>query len=60
MLNSLRPAVVALIAAAGLSILQLVVFQGKKMGISTVRWDGLIIFCTAFLYLENYDGTQFL
>lgn len=52
-LNSLRPAVVALIAAAGLSILQLVVFQGKKMGISTVRWDGLIIFCTAFFVLRK-------
>ena len=41
-LGTLRPAVVALIAAAGLSILQLVVFQGNAMQLSNVNWLGLI------------------
>ena len=46
-LGTLRPAVVALIAAAGLSILQLVVFQGNAMQLSNVNWLGLICFAAA-------------
>ena len=36
-LSGLRPAVVALIASAGLSILQLVVFAGRDMELGNVQ-----------------------
>ena len=51
-LGSLRPAVVALIAAAGLSILQLVAFGGKEMGFSNVQWAECGIVLAAFLVMR--------
>ena len=51
-LASLRPAVVALIAAAGLSILQTVAFGGEGMRWADVDWIGLGIFAAAFLALR--------
>lgn len=42
-LASLRPAVVALIAGAGLSILKLVVFQGNVVALASVNWAGVLI-----------------
>ena len=48
-LASLRPAVVALIAGAGLSILKLVVFQGNVVALASVNWAGVLIFVAAFV-----------
>lgn len=47
-LESLRPVVVALIAAAGLSILKLVAFSGGE-----VQWLGLGLFALAFFALRK-------
>lgn len=52
-LQSLRPAVVALIASAGLSILQTVVFQGQGPGLSNINLTGLIIFAAAFFMIRK-------
>ena len=52
-LVSLRPAVVALIASAGLSVLAQVTFQGKTMIISNINYTGVVIFCVAFLILRR-------
>lgn len=51
-LASLRPAVVALIAAAGFSILQLVVFNGGAYRLANVDWVGVVLFLAAFLVLR--------
>ena len=53
-LSSLRPAVVALIASAGLSILQLVVFGDEKISADAVNWLGALLFLTAFLVLRKF------
>ena len=52
-LQSLRPAVVALIASAGLSILQTVVFQGEAPAIQNINWAGLMIFAAAFYLIRK-------
>jgi len=52
-LLSLRPAVVALIAAAGLSILKMVAFGGKLISISNTNWIGISIFVIAFFILRK-------
>jgi len=51
-LGSLRPAVVALIGAAGLSILKLVAFDGAEVSIANVHWLECGIFLAAFLVLR--------
>ena len=53
-LASLRPAVVALIASAGLSILKLVSFSGEAMKLENVNWIGLVIFGCAFFVLRKF------
>jgi len=53
-LSGLRPAVVALIAAAGCSILQLVLFQGGEATVEGVNWFGAAIFLTAFVVLRKW------
>lgn len=53
-LGSLRPAVVALILSAGLSILQMAVFDGKPMALSNVHWVGLLSFLAAFIALRKW------
>ena len=53
-LSSLRPAVVALIASAGLSILQLVVFGDEKISADAVNWLGALLFLAAFLVLRKF------
>lgn len=53
-LASLRPAVVALIAGAGLSILKLVVFQGNVAALASVNWAGVLIFVAAFVALRTF------
>lgn len=52
-LSSLRPAIVALIASAGLSILQMVTFNGKAMKLANVDWIGVSIFAAAFIVLRK-------
>lgn len=51
-LASLRPVVVALIASAGLTVLQLVAFRGAVPALTSVEWAGLAIFAGAFLILR--------
>lgn len=51
-LASLRPAVVALIASAGLSILIQVIQGGGTVG-ENVRWTGIALFLPAFLALRK-------
>ena len=43
---------VALIAAAGLSILQVVVFNGEAVGLENIHWLECAIFLAAFLVLR--------
>ena len=59
-LASLRPAVVALIAGAGLSILELVAFQGKAAALASVNWTGLLIFAAAFVALRKFKTSPIL
>lgn len=53
-LAGLRPAVVALIAAAGLSILKLVLFSGRNIGLQNVNWLGSCIFLAALFILRKW------
>lgn len=52
-LTSLRPAVVALIGSAGLSIFFITVFHDTLYSISSIEWIGLIIAVTAFIILRK-------
>ena len=51
-LASLRPAVVTLIASAGLSMLQLVAFGDEAIQLANVDWVGLALFLAAFVVLR--------
>ena len=51
-LGTLRPAVVALIASAGLSILWQVLFQGLSPAWESFQWLGAALFAAAFLLLR--------
>ena len=53
-LAGLRPAVVALIASAGLSILGQVAFQGKAVALENADWLGLGLFAVAFFILRRW------
>ncbi len=59
-LSSLRPAVVALIATAGISILLQVVFCGEQMQMSHINWMGLLLFAAAFFILRKYKCNPIL
>lgn len=59
-LGSLRPAVVALIASAGLSILKLVSVSGKGSGLQGVNWIGLGTFVAAFFVLRKFKWNPIL
>ena len=59
-LSSLRPAVVALIASAGLSILELVAFSGAAPALSAVNWVGLALFAGAFFVLRKFKWNPIL
>lgn len=54
-LSSLRPAVVALIASAGLSIFRTAVFAGEAL-----NWLALVCFGTAFLLLRKWKWNPIL
>lgn len=58
-LASLRPAVVALIAGAGLSILQQVLFQEQGMP-GAVNWLGAALFAAAFVALRKFKTNPIL
>ena len=53
-LSSLRPTVVALIAAAGLSILRTVVFGEHEMVLTHINWIGAMIFAIALFVLRKW------
>lgn len=52
-LSSLRAAVVALIVAAGLSILELVLFNSSSIHLTNIDWIGAGIFTIAFIVLRK-------
>ena len=52
-LSSLRPAVVALIAAAGLSILKIAVFGEKAVEFENVSWSAPVLFVAALFLLRR-------
>ena len=53
-LASLRPAVVALIASAGLSILKLVAFENGTLALNDVNWVGIALFVAAFVAIRKF------
>lgn len=53
-LGSLRPAVVALIASAGLTILINVVFASGVISLTNIQWLGLVLFAAAFFVLRKF------
>ena len=53
-LSSLRPAVVALITAAGFSMFQTAVLSGKALHISSVNVFALLLFIVAFIALRKW------
>ena len=59
-LKSIRPAVVALIASAGVSILLQVMFGGGAMHISHINITGTVLFLAAFVALRKYKKNPIL
>ena len=59
-LSSLRPAVVALIAAAGISIFWQVLFAGQSVALQHVNWLGLLLFSAAFFILRKLKWNPIL
>lgn len=59
-LSSLRPAVVALIAGAGLSILQMVLFGELPAELHNLKWAGAGLFLAAFLILRKWKWNPIL
>jgi len=59
-LTSLRPAVVALIASAGLSIFLVVAFAGLPVSIDNVQWIGVILTVGAFILLRKLQYSPIL
>lgn len=59
-LASLRPAVVALIASAGVSVLLEVLFVGEAMMLSNLNWIGGCLFLVAFLVIRTLKWNPIL
>lgn len=59
-LASLRPAVVALIAAAGLSIWQTAVFWDGAAALANINWTGMVSFVAAFFVLRKFKWNPIL
>ena len=59
-LGSLRPAVVALIASAGLSILLQMLFGGAAISLSAINWIGAGLFAAAFFTLRKFKWNPIL
>ncbi|MFR1214456.1 MAG: chromate transporter, partial [Acutalibacteraceae bacterium] len=52
-LSSLRPVVIALITAAGLSMLLTVLFGNQSVSIQNVQWISVVLFVAAFFILRT-------
>lgn len=52
-MSCIRPAIVALIAVAGLSFLKLTVFDGNRISFSTFSWSGAVFFGCAFALIRK-------
>lgn len=59
-LASLRPAVVALIASAGLSILLQVALAGQVFAVENLNFVGLALFAAAFVLLRKFKWNPIL
>lgn len=59
-LAALRPAVVALIAGAGIEILLLVIFGGQEKALQNVQWVGCVLFAVAFFVLRKWKANPIL
>lgn len=59
-LSGLRPAVVALIAGAGISILGLVLFGEETVSVEHINWLGAGIFVSAFILLRKWKWNPIL
>lgn len=59
-LGALRPAVVALIASAGLSILIQVIFGGHAAQLQNLQWIGVVLFAAAFFVLRKFKWNPIL
>ena len=59
-LSALRPAVVALICAAGLSILKVVLFRDGAMAPANFDWIGALLFLAAFVVLRKWKANPIL
>ncbi len=59
-LGTLRPAVVALIASAGLSILIQVAFGGNSIRTENLQWTGIVLFAAAFFILRKFKWNPIL
>lgn len=59
-LASLRPAVVALIAGAGISLLRNVAFGGMAIQVENTNWLGIFLFAAAFFVLRKWKWNPIL
>lgn len=59
-LGTLRPAVVALISSAGLSILIQVILDGRSVQIENLQWTGIVLFAVAFFILRKFKWNPIL
>lgn len=59
-LACLRPAVAALIASAGLSILRIVVIRGDTIALDNLDWIGLALFAVALVALRKFKVNPIL
>ncbi len=53
-LESLRPAVVALIASAGINILTTVLWGTNEISLKDINWIGAILFVASFIVLKKF------
>lgn len=60
LLSALRPAVVALIASAGLTILRLVLFASGPVAFSSIQIVGALLFAAAFFVLRRFKPSPIL
>ena len=59
-LSSLRPVVIALITAAGLSMLLTVLFGNQSVSIQNVQWISVVLFVAAFFILRTLKWNPIL
>jgi len=59
-LGSLRPAIVALIAAAGLRIILQVLWQGERASLSGIYYPGVVLMVGAFLLIRKVKWSPIL